>query len=257
MEPTAGGDDSLLHASRAWGWAELMNLGELMRFVEMIEDEGLREKVRAFLEERKVSLTGEPIPLEESPGGRSHHHAYPGGLLQHTVATVRLALSLCDLVEQVYGGEVDRDIVIAASILHDVMKAPCYAEREDGTYTFSPLGERLDHVSLIVAELVRRDFPLDVIHAVAAHHAEHGPISPRTLEALIVHIADLADSRLNGEVLRAARFLLREATGSEPPPKLSHEHAFRIVVIKAREGWDGVRRYAEEAGLVREAEEGA
>jgi len=234
-----------------------MGLDELMRFVEMIEDEELREKVRAFLRERRLSLTGEPIPLEESPGGRSHHHAYPGGLLQHTVATVKLALFLCELVEEVYGGEVNRDIVIAASLLHDLMKAPCYAEREDGRYIFSPLGERLDHVSLMVAELAQRGFPLDVIHAVAAHHAEHGPISPRTLEALIVHIADLADSRLNGEVLRAARFLLKEATGVEPPPKLSHEHAFKIVVIKAREGWEGVKRYAEEAGLVREAQESA
>ena len=83
----------------------------------------------------------------------------------------------------------------------------------------------------------------------AAHHAEHGPISPRTLEALIVHIADLADSRLNGSVLRAARFLLREATGHEPA-RLTHEQAFRIVIVKAREGWEGVRKLAREEGLL-------
>ncbi|RLI08793.1 dihydroneopterin 2',3'-cyclic phosphate phosphodiesterase, partial [Candidatus Bathyarchaeota archaeon] len=186
----------------------MAGIGELMSYVEMIGDEGLREKVRAFLEEQRVLLTGQAFKLEESPGGRSHHHAYPGGLVQHTIATVRLALALCDVVEQVYGAEVDRDVVLAAAILHDVMKAPCYRELEDGSYRLSQLGERLDHVSLAVAELARRGFPLEVLHAVAAHHAEHGPISPKTLEALVVHLADLADSKLNGAVLRAARFLL-------------------------------------------------
>jgi len=233
----------------------MAGLRELMGYVEMIEDPGLRDKVRAFLEEQKVLLTGQSFSLADSPGGRSHHHAYPGGLIQHTIATVRLALALCDIVEEVYGAEVDRDVVLAASILHDIMKAPCYLQRENGSYILSPLGERLDHVSLAVAELARRDFPLEVIHAVAAHHAEHGPISPKTLEALIVHIADLADSRLNGEVLRAARFLLREATGQEPV-RLTHEQAFRLVIVKAKEGWEGVRRYAEEAGLVVKPEEG-
>ena len=232
----------------------MADLSELMAYVDMIKDPELREKVRSVLEEQRVLLTGQEFSLEESPGGRSHHHAYPGGLLQHTIATVRLALALCDVVENVYGGEVNRDVVLAAAILHDIMKAPCYAEREDGTYIFSPLGERLDHITLAVAELARRGFPLDVLHAVAAHHAEHGATSPKTLEALIVHIADFADAKLNGEVTRAARFLLREAVGQEPA-RLSYEHAFRLVVVKAREGWEGVKRYAKEAGLVPEGAE--
>jgi len=233
----------------------LAGLRELLRYADMIEDAELRAKVREVLEEQELLLTGQRFELESSPGGRTQHHAYPGGLVQHTLATVRLALALCDVVEQVYGAEVNRDVVIAASLLHDIMKAPCYAEREDGTYILSPLGERLDHVTLAVEELARRGLPLEVLHAVAAHHAEHGPISPKTLEALIVHIADLADSRLNGSVLKAARFLLREATGHEPA-RLTHEQAFRIVIAKAREGWEGVRKLAREEGLLPAEESG-
>lgn len=217
----------------------------LMVYVDMIEDEELREKVRDFLSDLRVTLTGEDVPLDWSPGGLSKHHAYEGGLLQHTEATIRLGLLLCDLVEGLYQGRVRRDVVIAGCILHDLMKAPGYEEREDGTYGRSPLGERIDHVSLMVAELYSRGFPLDVIHAVAAHHAEHGPISPRTIEALIVHIADEADAKLNGEVLRAARYLIREATGVEPV-RLSCRDAFEVVRVKAEEGWEGVRRYARE-----------
>ena len=233
----------------------MAGLEELLKLVDLIEDGELREKVRAFLVKQEVALTGQKLQLEESPGGRSIHHAYPGGLLQHTVATVKLALALCDLLEQVYGAEVDRDIVISAAVLHDIMKAACYEEKEDGTYIYSPLGERLDHITLAVAELAREGFPLEVLHAVAAHHAEHGPISPKTLEALVVHIADVADSRLNGEVMRAARFLLREATGVEVK-RLTPEQAFKVVIAKARGGWEGVRECASELGLVQPGEGG-
>ena len=217
----------------------------LLAFLDYVKDEKLRNMVRDLLLDLRVSLTDTKVDLERSPGGRSKHHAYEGGLIQHTEAVTRLALFLCDLVEEVYGGQVDRDVVVVAALLHDLMKAPTYEEREDGTYSWSSLGERLDHLSLIIAELYSRGFPLDVIHAVAAHHAEHGPIMPKTLEALIVHVADMADARLNGGVLHAARRLVAEATGVEPT-RLSCREAFEIVRVKAKKGWDGVRSYAQE-----------
>jgi hypothetical protein len=58
---------------------------------------------------------------------------------------------------------------------------------------------------------------------------------------LICHLADLADSRLNGEVLRAARFLSREATRAELE-NINSKEAFEIVTSKAAEGWEGVKR---------------
>ena len=63
--------------------------------------------------------------LRAAPAGERSTTPTRGGLVQHTLATVRLALALCDVVEQVYGAEVNRDVVIAASLLHDIMKAPC------------------------------------------------------------------------------------------------------------------------------------
>ena len=97
-----------------------MNSGveRLMVYVDMIEDEELREKVRDFLSDLRVTLTGEDVPLDWSPGGLSKHHAYEGGLLQHTEATIRLGLLLCDLVEGLYQGRVRRDVVIAVSYTH-------------------------------------------------------------------------------------------------------------------------------------------
>ena len=101
--------------------------------------------------------------------------------------------------------------------------------------TKAPLAERLDHLTLAVSELIRRGFPLNLIHIVCAHHGgTAGPIWPRTTEALVCHLADVTDSRLNGEVLRAARYLSRTATGEELHIGTSKE-AFEIVRSKQRE----------------------
>ncbi len=84
-----------------------------------------------------------------------------------------------------------------------------------------------------------------MIHIVCAHHGgEAGPIWPRTVEALVCHLADATDSRLNGEVLRAARYLSRETTGEELY-RLTSKEAFEIVHSKVVEGWDGVKETVE------------
>jgi 7,8-dihydroneopterin 2',3'-cyclic phosphate phosphodiesterase len=158
------------------------------------------------------------------------------------VATAEIALNLCDVAEEVYGGKVNKDFVLSGIILHDIFKPLTYAESENRSYTITPLGDYLDHLSLIVSEMVKRGFPLEVVHIVAAHHGgDAGPVWPRTVEALICHLADLVDSRLNGEVLRAARYLSRQATGAELP-LLTSKEAFEIVHAKTSKGWDEVKK---------------
>lgn len=217
----------------------------LRKFVNKVRDRGLRDKVTQLLEKPTIEIGGKVytgLPLDRSPASVSRHHSYPGGLLEHILATAEISLALCDVVKKVYHGEVDTDLVLCGVLLHDIFKPLTYAEGENGTYRLTPLAERLDHITLVTAELLRRGFPLPLIHAVCAHHAEHGPMAPKTLEALIVHLADIADSRLNGKVLRAAGFLIREATGEEIR-RLSSRDAFQIVRVKAEEGFEGVRDY--------------
>jgi len=221
---------------------------QLKNAVSQISDKALRQKVTALLEDPTVEIEGktyEGIPLDESPAGLSHHHSYPGGLIEHIVSTTSIALALCDTAETVYNARVDRDLVVAGAIVHDIFKSLTYIEREDRTYANSPLAERLDHLTLGVAELVRRGFPLDIVHIMDAHMGwQHGPIGPRTVEALIVHLADMADSRLNGEVLRAAHYLLREGTGVELS-RMTAKEAFDIVAAKTHKGWEAVPQVLE------------
>ncbi len=212
-----------------------------------IRDEKLREKVENFLENPTFELNGKVhsgLPFEVSPGGLAHHHTYEGGYLEHVLSTAKLAWTLCDVVEEGYGGKVDRDLVVAGVLLHDIFKPLTYAVDENGDFTSSDIAEYLDHVSLATSELVRRDFPLSLVHMVTAHYGSYGPMKPRTIEALVLHLADNADSQLNGQVLNAAGWLTRKATGEELA-SLTSKEAFEIVRSKATEGWKGVEEAVE------------
>jgi len=228
---------------------------KLKVLTDKIHDRVLRRKVIELLENPTFEIGGQDykgLPLEASPGGLSRHHGYTGGYIEHVVSTANIALAMCVSVENVYHGKVNRDLVLAGVLLHDIFKTVTYTVDKNGNYSSTSLAEYLDHLSIATSELVRRGFPLDLIHIVSAHHGEYGPIRPRTLEALICHLADLTDSRLNGEVMSAAAYLSRRATNQELFGLTSKE-AFEIVHSKSIEGWDGVAKTVEKIRRRRKA----
>jgi len=221
---------------------------KLKALADKIRGKKLRKKVIELLENPTFEINGKKfsgLPLDVSPAGLSHHHCYSGGYIEHVVSTANLAIAMCKSVEKVYHGKVNRDLVIAGVLLHDIFKPTTYIVKENGSYTSSRLADYLDHLSLVTSELVRRGFPLELIHVVSAHHGDYGPIRPRTVEALICHLADLMDSRLNGKVLNAAAYLTRRAVGEELRGLTSKE-AFEIVHSKSVGGWEGVAKSVEE-----------
>ena len=221
---------------------------QLRKIVGKIRDKSLREKVTQLIENPAIEIEGRVyggLPLDKSPAGLSHHHCYQGGFVEHVTASTEIALTLCNVIERIYYGTVDRDLVVAGMVLHDIFKPLTYEQKENGTFATTPLAERLDHLTLAVSGLVRNGFPLNLIHIVCAHHGgSAGPVWPRTIEALVCHLADVTDSRLNGEVLRAARYLSKVATGEELHISTSKE-AFEVVHSKVVEGWDGVKKTVE------------
>jgi len=212
--------------------------------VNRVRDNTLRAKVRQVLENPSIRINGRTysgLPLERSPASVWRHHNYPGGFVEHTLALYELSMSLGQIVRNIYKCRVDTDLVICGVLLHDIFKPATYKQIEGGRYRRSNLAERLDHLSLATAELIRRGFPLDVVHVVAASHGrQYGPIGPMTIEALICHLADRAEAELNGEMLSAARFMIREVTGEEPQV-LTGREAFHVVRTKTDEGWTGLR----------------
>ncbi|MCW3982037.1 MAG: HD domain-containing protein [Candidatus Bathyarchaeota archaeon] len=215
----------------------------------------LRKKIAEIVEDPKIEINQRlysGLPTETSPASLSRHHSYPKGLIEHLEATAEIALALCTNVEAVYGGKVNRDLVLAGVLLHDIFKPVTY-DSEEENYLISRLGERLDHLTLITSELIRRGFSLDLIHIVCAHHGgQSGPMWPRTVEALICHLADQTDSQFNSQISRATKYLLRKVKGDELALITSKE-AFEIINSKSTEGWEGVRKSLEKIKRERRA----
>jgi len=103
--------------------------------------------------------------------------------------------------------EVNDDLVITGALLHDVGKTSEYRLAQSGIER-STVGELLGHL-VVGIEIVHRyaekiaDFPQDLLteldHIILTHHGEiewGAPIQPKTIEAMIVHSADNADSKI-------------------------------------------------------------
>ena len=122
---------------------------ELEALAKKIRDENLREKVVELLKNPTFEIDGKKhlgLPFDVSPAGRSNHHCYPGGYVEHIVSTANIALSICSSVENVYHGKVNRDLVLAGILLHDVFKPITYLVNENGSYDSTRLADYLDHL---------------------------------------------------------------------------------------------------------------
>lgn len=139
----------------------------------------------------------------EAPAAREYHHAWLGGLIEHTLGVAALAVSVAPLYPAL-----SRDLVVALALLHDVGKVEAYEWEE--AFRRSDEGRLLDHIYL-GARLVERTidglpgFPPElrsrVLHAVLAHHGDRAagsPVLPQTLEAVVLHLLDMLDADIRG-----------------------------------------------------------
>lgn len=170
---------------------------ELMDLVASVKTTALRKLLRALLGPR--TRTGELF--RQAPAASRHHHAYVGGLLEHTLSVTKL----CAFMADHYGGLIDRDLLITGALLHDIGKTREIAARAGFPYTSQ--GKLLGHI-LLGLEMVREvgrqvGVPEDklrlVEHLVAAHQGRYewqSPREPQTLEALVLHYADDTDAKM-------------------------------------------------------------
>jgi len=105
-------------------------------------------------------------------GGTGGHHSYPGGLAEHTAFNLQSALDLEANYRQRYGiTDLDHDLVIAAPILHDLMKAWCLQWKADGTeLDQATIANTASHHIFILAEALHRGLSAELVVAVAAAH---------------------------------------------------------------------------------------
>ncbi len=133
------------------------------------------------------------ITLLESPAAPRKHHAYPGGLLEHTLSVTRISMGIAEALSETYRLPVDKDVVVAAAILHDLFKYYQY-EWDPAIEAYRPRTDwYLSHDFAMVAELSLRHAPDKLIRAVAE---VHGNVPFTMMESLIVHHADSMDADL-------------------------------------------------------------
>jgi len=184
------------------------DLDELDGFLEHLTREVYDPRLRALLD---VFLTdgGFRAELRRAPCTRAGHHAYLGGLLEHTVAVATLALETCALHPRL-----DSDLLIAAAILHDVGKT---REFELGAeIALSEAGALVGHLPLGHQLILERAMPLDglpgdrlhaLLHCVLAHHgAESLPGRRfRSAEALALYRLNALDAGVKGALEHGVR----------------------------------------------------
>jgi len=171
-------------------------LAELKEHIESIESPPLAELMGAFFEDPEF-MEGFKI----SAAARNVHHVYQGGLLEHTLNVTKLALATYDI----YGKDLDRDVLVAGAILHDVGKVRELDSRIEIGYTKE--GYLIGHLALgsnMLREKIAgiHDFPEDLAmeldHIILSHHGEKewgSPVVPMTPEAMIVHGADNMEAK--------------------------------------------------------------
>lgn len=138
-----------------------------------------------------------------APAAKLMHHAYLGGLLEHTLSVAGLAGRLAG-----HYPALDRDLLMAGALLHDLGKI------REFSYTSVPFeytdsGRLIGHL-VLGSEMIRRQaealdgFPperLDqLLHLVLSHHGQHefgAPCLPMTAEALLLHHLDDIDAKMN------------------------------------------------------------
>jgi 7,8-dihydroneopterin 2',3'-cyclic phosphate phosphodiesterase len=182
----------------------------LVRLAQKIKDERLRKRVVRFLQDPRLShpeFKKYPrMPIEKArvlfAVGGPQTMAVERDVLRHTTTLVDLCIKTATTIQKNLGISLNRDHLIAAALLHDLMKIFEWKEGPEGT---EPTGVMLDHTMLAVAELYRRGFPEEVIHIVAAHFGQTGPTPPRSFEALILHYLDSLLSMTEYHLYAAAK----------------------------------------------------
>jgi 3'-5' exoribonuclease len=128
------------------------------------------------------------------------HHEFGSGIIHHSLAMADLA----DAVAKLYP-QVDRDILVAGALIHDIGKTIEYKDLPVPEQTVE--GKLCGHIAIMYAEFkqivselnIKSEVPLLLEHMILAHHGQlefGSPVLPSTREALLLSMIDLLDSRM-------------------------------------------------------------
>jgi len=165
------------------------------------------------------------------------HHAFVGGLMQHTLAVARL----CEFYCRLYNGDeaspvLNRDLLLTAALLHDIGKTRELSPFPANDYTVN--GELIGHIvagammiQKEIEEIPGFDATLaeELLHCILAHHGEleyGSPKKPALIEAVALNFADNTDAKMES--------FIEALEGSDQPRRLGYNKLFEANLIRTR-----------------------
>ncbi len=139
--------------------------------------------------------------LCSTPAAVEYHHAFIGGLLEHTLSLANAGMKMVDSYPLL-----NRDLLLTGIILHDIGKTKELSYKRSFQYTDD--GQLVGHLvigAMMVEEKAKQisDFPGDLLavlqHMILSHHGEYqfgSPRLPQTAEAVALHYLDNLDAKM-------------------------------------------------------------
>ena len=175
-------------------------LGRLKEMLGELSNVHLRKLGQAFLADKefvnKFSIGVAAV---------SNHHAYPGGLLRHTIDLMELSQMVAPRYPQL-----DAELVVFGAFLHDMGKIEEISTEGESTYT--DRGQLVGHIvigiqmldaKIAALEASGESFPTELRHQlehlIVSHHGQlefGSPRLPATLEAVLLHHLDNLDAKV-------------------------------------------------------------
>ncbi len=168
---------------------------ELLSLIDSVKHTGLRKLLEEIFTDEKFYNA-----FIHAPAAKSMHHAYVGGLIEHTVSVAKIA----NIVSKSYS-DVDRDLLVTAALLHDIGKV---YELDPVTFNYTTDGKLIGHIiigytiiqnKIEKLNLLKEETKLNLLHCILSHHGEYeygSPKKPKTKEAVLLHLIDMLDSRM-------------------------------------------------------------
>ncbi len=196
----------------------------LMEIIKGLENPHLRELVETL-------YTNNADQIKIHPASMMLHHAVYGGYLEHVLSMGQMAQRVAEHYHA------DTDLLITGVLLHDLGKLVELNPVNEPGYT--PKGILLGHI-VIGRDMVRdvmagmTDFPpelqLKVEHLILSHQGKYewqSPKQPKILEAVLLHMIDEMDARVN-------MFRTAVTEDLEPGPFTNRYNYFRLNLLKGR-----------------------
>lgn len=174
---------------------------EVLSLLQSLEHPAIKELANRYLEDGELM-----DKFCKAPAAMALHHAYLGGLLEHTLGLMKLADAICPLYPQL-----NRDIMLFGLFLHDLGK--CEELKWENGFGYSDDGQLIGHIARGAIWLEQKakaceeagtKVPAAILrvlgHIILSHHgtAEFGALKlPATPEAIAISNLDNLDAKLN------------------------------------------------------------